>query len=121
MFLGDMCSLTYGKRFSRIAVSMFLADMCSFAYRKQVFMRGADTGRGPHHWLNLSQRFIKRTKLRNSGRFLVPQLRDMLRKIIPERVISDYRCYLRKHPELDKHVSSSPDELQEMLGELFEG
>jgi hypothetical protein len=50
-----------------------------------------------------------------------PQLRDMLRKIITERVISDYRCYLQKHPELEKHVSSTPGELQEMLGELFEG
>jgi hypothetical protein len=53
-----------------------------------------------------------------------PQLRDMLRKKIAGRVVSDYRYYLQKHPELEKQVcsgSSSPDVLNEMLGELFEG
>ena len=53
-----------------------------------------------------------------------PQLRDELRRTIIERVVSGYRCYLEKHPKLEKQVrggSSSPDVLEEMLGELFEG
>lgn len=53
-----------------------------------------------------------------------PRLRDALRKAIIERVITGYRNYLEEHPELEKHVSggsSSPDVLEEMLGELFEG
>ncbi|KAM0827105.1 hypothetical protein ACQ4PT_068414 [Festuca glaucescens] len=54
-----------------------------------------------------------------------PQLRDALHKAIAKRVISGYRDYLEEHPEeLEKHVSSgssSPDVLEEMLGELFEG
>uniref|UniRef100_N1R2F0 Exocyst subunit Exo70 family protein n=1 Tax=Aegilops tauschii TaxID=37682 RepID=N1R2F0_AEGTA len=53
-----------------------------------------------------------------------PKLRDVLRRAITERVISGYRDYLEEHPELEKHVgreSSSPDGLEEMLGELFEG
>ncbi|KAI5009939.1 hypothetical protein ZWY2020_012076 [Hordeum vulgare] len=50
--------------------------------------------------------------------------RDRLRRAITHRVISGYRNYLQEHPELEKHVgreSSSPQVLQEMLGELFEG
>ena len=53
-----------------------------------------------------------------------PQLRDVLRCDIIKSVISGYRDYLEEHPELGKHVgcqSSSPEVLQEMLGELFEG
>ncbi|VAI09918.1 unnamed protein product [Triticum turgidum subsp. durum] len=53
-----------------------------------------------------------------------PQLRDELRRTIIERVVSGYRCCLEKHPKLEKQVrggSSSPDVLEEMLGELFEG
>nr|BAJ89720.1 predicted protein [Hordeum vulgare subsp. vulgare] len=55
-----------------------------------------------------------------------PQLRDELRRTIIERVVSGYRCYLEKHPKLEKQVrggsgSSSPDVFEEMLGELFEG
>ncbi|XP_048551873.1 exocyst complex component EXO70A1-like [Triticum urartu] len=50
-----------------------------------------------------------------------PQLRDELRKTITERVVPGYRSYLRKHPELERGGSSSPDVLEEMLGELFEG
>uniref|UniRef100_A0ACD5Y427 Uncharacterized protein n=1 Tax=Avena sativa TaxID=4498 RepID=A0ACD5Y427_AVESA len=53
-----------------------------------------------------------------------PQLRAVLRKAIAETVLPDYHRYLKKHPELQKHVnsgSSSPDMLKELLGELFEG
>ena len=50
-----------------------------------------------------------------------PQLRDVLRNTIMERVISDHQCYLKKHPEVEKHVRSGPDVLKEMIGELFEG
>jgi hypothetical protein len=53
-----------------------------------------------------------------------PQLRSLLRETITKRVIPGYREYLKEHPELEKQVSdgrSSPDDLEEMLGELFEG
>uniref|UniRef100_A0ACD5YUU3 Uncharacterized protein n=1 Tax=Avena sativa TaxID=4498 RepID=A0ACD5YUU3_AVESA len=53
-----------------------------------------------------------------------PQLRNMLREAIVGKVISEYRCYLEKDPELEEYISSrssSPDALKEMLGELFEG
>ncbi|XP_037474893.1 exocyst complex component EXO70B2-like [Triticum dicoccoides] len=53
-----------------------------------------------------------------------PRLRDVLRRAIIERVISGYLDYLQEHPELEKHVgreSSSPQVLEEILGELFEG
>uniref|UniRef100_A0A8R7VAJ6 Exocyst subunit Exo70 family protein n=1 Tax=Triticum urartu TaxID=4572 RepID=A0A8R7VAJ6_TRIUA len=53
-----------------------------------------------------------------------PQLRDALRRAIIERVISRYRDYLKEHPELAEQVSrgsNSPEVLEEMLGELFEG
>ena len=53
-----------------------------------------------------------------------PRLRDVLRKTITRRVISGYGKYLKEHPRLQKHVgreSSSPEVLEEMLGELFEG
>jgi hypothetical protein len=48
----------------------------------------------------------------------------LLWETITKRVIPGYRGYLKEHPELEKHVSggsSSPDDLEEMLGELFEG
>ncbi|KAI4968680.1 hypothetical protein ZWY2020_046010 [Hordeum vulgare] len=50
-----------------------------------------------------------------------PQLRDELRRTIIERIVPGYRCYLRKHPQLERGGSSSPDVLEEMLGEIFEG
>lgn len=53
-----------------------------------------------------------------------PRLRDVLRRAIIERVIPGYRNYLKEHPRLEKHASdgsSSPEALEEMLGELFEG
>ncbi|VAH53839.1 unnamed protein product [Triticum turgidum subsp. durum] len=53
-----------------------------------------------------------------------PQLRDVLRRAIIKRVISGYRDYLKEHPELAEQVSrgsSSPEVLEEMLGDLFEG
>lgn len=53
-----------------------------------------------------------------------PQPRDVLWKTITERVISGYRDYLKEHPELAEHISrgsSSPEVLEQMLGELFEG
>jgi hypothetical protein len=53
-----------------------------------------------------------------------PQLRPLLRETIAKRVISCYRDYLKEHPELEKHVrggSNSPQVLEEMLRQLFEG
>lgn len=53
-----------------------------------------------------------------------PQLRDELRTVIAETVISGYRDHLRDHPELAEHLSrgsSTPEVMEEMLGELFEG
>lgn len=53
-----------------------------------------------------------------------PRLRDELRRAITARVVSGYRDYLGEHPELEKHIgreSSSPEVLEEMLIELFEG
>lgn len=53
-----------------------------------------------------------------------PWLRYLLRKLITELVISGYRSYLKERPELEKHVSggsSSPEALEEKLGQLFEG
>lgn len=51
-------------------------------------------------------------------------LRYVLRRAITERVVSNYRDYLKEHPELVDHVrrgNSNPNILEEMLGELFEG
>ncbi|KAM3391061.1 hypothetical protein ACQJBY_012609 [Aegilops geniculata] len=53
-----------------------------------------------------------------------PRLRSLLRDTITKTVIPDYRDYLKDHPKLEKHVrggSNSPDVLEEMLRELFEG
>ena len=53
-----------------------------------------------------------------------PRLRDVLRRAIIERVIPGYRDYLKEHPLLEKQASdgsSSPEVLEEMLAELFEG
>jgi hypothetical protein len=74
-----------------------------------------------------------------------PRLRDALQESITDKVISVYEYYLKKHPDLEKHIScdrvisapsywyfmkknrelenlisSSPDVLKEMLAELFE-
>ncbi|CAM0902348.1 unnamed protein product [Alopecurus aequalis] len=53
-----------------------------------------------------------------------PQLRSLLRETITKKVIPGYRDYLKEHPELEKHAISginSPEVMEEMLGELFEG
>ena len=53
-----------------------------------------------------------------------PRLRSLLQKFIAKRVISGYRDYLKEHPELEKQVSggsNSPEVMEKMLGELFEG
>ncbi|KAM0855063.1 hypothetical protein ACQ4PT_050014 [Festuca glaucescens] len=53
-----------------------------------------------------------------------PQLRSLMRETITKRVIPGYRHYLQEHPELEKQDSggsNSPEVLEEMLGELFEG
>ncbi|KAM0868981.1 hypothetical protein ACQ4PT_040971 [Festuca glaucescens] len=53
-----------------------------------------------------------------------PRLRNILRRAITERVVSSYRDYLKEHPELAEQVShskSTPEVLEEMLGQLFEG
>jgi hypothetical protein len=53
-----------------------------------------------------------------------PELRNVLRRAITERVVPSYCDYLKEHPELAEHVSrrnSTPEVLEEMLGQLFEG
>lgn len=68
--------------------------------------------------------FHKIYKLQKFWKVQSPELRHMLRKTITERVISGYREYLEEHPELEKRIifgNTTPDELEEMLGELFEG
>ncbi|KAM3208365.1 hypothetical protein ACQJBY_063192 [Aegilops geniculata] len=53
-----------------------------------------------------------------------PQLRRVLRKTIAKRIISAYRNYLEEHPEQQKYVidgNNSPECLEELLTELFEG
>lgn len=53
-----------------------------------------------------------------------PWLRCALRRTIVEEVIWNYNYYMEEHPEVAEHVSggsSSPDALEEMLRELFEG
>ncbi|XBJ05710.1 hypothetical protein VPH35_024445 [Triticum aestivum] len=86
---------------------------------------------GPIHcWINTSSlakfesSFHKTYQTQKLWKVPDPQLRDELRTVITQRVVSGYRSYLEEHPELEKHVgreSSSPEVLQEMLGELFEG
>ncbi|XP_044970945.1 uncharacterized protein LOC123431171 [Hordeum vulgare subsp. vulgare] len=86
---------------------------------------------GPVHcWINTSSlakfesAFQKTYRAQKLWKVPDPQLRDALRKAIIKRVISGYRHYLEEHPELEKHVgreSTSPEVLQAMLGELFEG
>nr|BAJ95125.1 predicted protein [Hordeum vulgare subsp. vulgare] len=86
---------------------------------------------GPIHcWINTSSlakfesAFHKMYQAQKLWKVPDPQLRDALRRAIIERVISGYRDYLEEHPELEKHVgreSSSPEVLQAMLRELFEG
>ncbi|XBI49255.1 hypothetical protein VPH35_112851 [Triticum aestivum] len=63
-------------------------------------------------------------KLQKFWKVPSPQLRRMLRKTITERVITGYLEYLEEHPELEKRIifgNTTPDDLEEMLGELFEG
>ena len=86
---------------------------------------------GPiHRWINTSSlvkfesAFHKTYQTQKLWKVPDPQLRDELRTVITQRVVSGYRSYLEEHPELEKHVgreSSSPEVLEEMLGELFEG
>ncbi|XP_044320977.1 exocyst complex component EXO70H1-like [Triticum aestivum] len=87
--------------------------------------------RGPFHCLintsslvKFQSAFHKTYQAQKFWKVLDPRLRDAMRRTITVRVISDYRDYLEEHPEVEKHVSSgsnSPDILEEMLGELFEG
>ncbi|VAH53840.1 unnamed protein product [Triticum turgidum subsp. durum] len=86
---------------------------------------------GPIHcWINTSSlvkfelAFHKTYQTQKLWKVLDPWLRDALRRAIIERVITGYRNYLEEHSELEKHIgreSSSPEVLEEMLGELFEG
>ncbi|KAI5009944.1 hypothetical protein ZWY2020_012081 [Hordeum vulgare] len=53
-----------------------------------------------------------------------PSLRGALRRTIVKEVIGRYNYYIEHHPEIVEHVSdgnSSPDALEKMLRELFEG
>ncbi|XP_037474892.1 exocyst complex component EXO70H1-like [Triticum dicoccoides] len=86
---------------------------------------------GPIHcWINTSSlvkfesAFHKTYQTQKLWKVPDPRLRDALRRAIIERVVTSYRNYLEEHPELEKHAgreSSSPEVLEEMLGELFEG
>ncbi|XP_037489833.1 exocyst complex component EXO70A1-like [Triticum dicoccoides] len=86
---------------------------------------------GPIHcWINTSSlakfesAFHKTYQAQKFWKVPDPKLREALRRAITERVISGYRDYLEEHRELKKHVgrkSSSPEVLEEMLGQLFEG
>ena len=86
---------------------------------------------GPMHcWINTSSlakfesAFHKTYQIQKLWKVPDPRLRDALRRAIIERVITGYRNYQEEHPELEKHIdrgSSSPEVLEEMLGELFEG
>uniref|UniRef100_A0ACD5WL76 Uncharacterized protein n=1 Tax=Avena sativa TaxID=4498 RepID=A0ACD5WL76_AVESA len=85
---------------------------------------------GPlHRWINTSSlakfqsTFHKTYQAQKFWKVPDPRLRDELRKAITARVISGYRDYLGEHPELEKHIGreSSPEVLEEMLAELFEG
>uniref|UniRef100_A0A0D9V974 Exocyst subunit Exo70 family protein n=1 Tax=Leersia perrieri TaxID=77586 RepID=A0A0D9V974_9ORYZ len=50
-----------------------------------------------------------------------PALRDALRKAALEMVVTGYRVYLQKHPELVRNVSYTEGEVEQLLSELFEG
>ncbi|KAF7012059.1 hypothetical protein CFC21_026292 [Triticum aestivum] len=86
---------------------------------------------GPIHcWINTSSlvkfesAFHKTYQTQKLWKVPDPRLRDALRRAIIERVITGYRNYLEEHLEQEKHVgreSSTPEVLEEMLGELFEG
>ncbi|KAF7004691.1 hypothetical protein CFC21_019888 [Triticum aestivum] len=86
---------------------------------------------GPIHcWINTSSltkfesAFRKTYQAQKFWKVQDPQLRDLLRRAIAERVIPGYRDFLEEHPELEKHIgrgSSSPEVFKKMLGELFEG
>lgn len=79
---------------------------------------------GPlRHWISTSSLALFHQTYQAQKLWKVPdrQLRDVLRKAITRRVISDYGNYPKEHPRLQKHVgreSSSPEVLEEMLGEL---
>ncbi|XP_073363608.1 exocyst complex component EXO70E2-like [Aegilops tauschii subsp. strangulata] len=83
-----------------------------------------------HRWINISSltkfdsAFHRTYQAQKFWKVPDPLLRDMLRRVITDRVVSSYRHYLKEHPELEKHIgreSSNPKVLEDMLGELFEG
>ncbi|KAM0868978.1 hypothetical protein ACQ4PT_040969 [Festuca glaucescens] len=83
-----------------------------------------------HRWINtsslvkLESEFNKTYQAQKFWKVPDPQLRDALRRAITGRVVSSYRDYLKEHPELAEYVSrrnSTPEVLEEMLGQLFEG
>uniref|UniRef100_A0ACD5YZU1 Uncharacterized protein n=1 Tax=Avena sativa TaxID=4498 RepID=A0ACD5YZU1_AVESA len=87
---------------------------------------------GPmHRWINTTSSLAKfelavRKTCQAHKFWKVPDplLRNELREVITARVVSGYRDYREEHPELQKHVghgSSSPEVIEEMLRELFEG
>uniref|UniRef100_A0ACD5Y9S0 Uncharacterized protein n=1 Tax=Avena sativa TaxID=4498 RepID=A0ACD5Y9S0_AVESA len=86
---------------------------------------------GPlQHWINPSSlakfesAFNKTYQAQKLWKVPDPRLRDELRRGITKRIVSSYRDYLKEHPELAEHVSctnKTPEVLEEMLGQLFEG
>ncbi|XP_047067770.1 exocyst complex component EXO70B2-like [Lolium rigidum] len=86
---------------------------------------------GPiHRWINTSsvakfELAVRKTcQAHKFWKVPDPLLRNELRGAIATRVVSGYRRYLEEHPELQKHVGhggSSPEILEDMLGDLFEG
>ncbi|VAH53838.1 unnamed protein product [Triticum turgidum subsp. durum] len=88
----------------------------------QRWMRNNTSARAPLG--QFKSAFYKTYRAQKFWKVPDPQLRDALRKTIAERVVSGYRVYLKEHPELEEyacHGDSSPDELEEMLAQLFEG
>uniref|UniRef100_A0ACD5Z169 Uncharacterized protein n=1 Tax=Avena sativa TaxID=4498 RepID=A0ACD5Z169_AVESA len=86
---------------------------------------------GPlQRWINTSSlakfesAFNKTYQVQKFWKVPDPRLRYELRRAITQRVVSSYRDYLKEHPELAEHISrrnSTPEVLEEMLGQLFEG
>lgn len=50
-----------------------------------------------------------------------PQLRSTLRKSVCAKVISAYKGYIERHAELTRSAINAPEDLEDMLQDLFEG
>ena len=50
-----------------------------------------------------------------------PRLKKRLREVIIEKVVSDFTIYLEDNNRITLGITVTPQELEEMLQELFEG